>query len=97
MVRGNDWVNGIAQGLNTIQVSVQDISIEHSVKIQDFTAWLERTSGSPKQISKRSRIKEILGLRKIRAQSQFALMENTLETSPKGFGNTEEEAITHSN
>jgi hypothetical protein len=68
-VRGNDWVVGIAQGLNTVQVSVVDIPIEHSVKIQDFNAWLERTAGSPKEISKRSRIKEILGLPKIRSQS----------------------------
>lgn len=61
-VRGNDWVTGIAQGMNTVQVAVVDIPIEHSVKIQDFHAWLERTTGAPKEISKRSRIKEILGL-----------------------------------
>lgn len=61
-VRGNDWVMGIAQGTNTVHVSVVDIPIEHSVKIQDFNAWLERTSGAPKEISKRSRIKDILGL-----------------------------------
>ncbi len=61
-VRGNDWVTGIAQGMNTVQVAVVDIPIEHSVKIQDFHAWLERTTGAPREISKRSRIKEILGL-----------------------------------
>lgn len=63
-VRGNDWVMGIAQGLNTIQVSVVDIPIEHSVKIQDFNAWLERTTGAPKETSTRSRIKDIQGLPK---------------------------------
>ena len=41
-IRGNDWVMGIAQGMNTVQVSVVDIPIEHSVKIQDFHDWLER-------------------------------------------------------
>jgi hypothetical protein len=61
-IRGNDWVMGIAQGINSVQVSVVDIPIEHSVRIQDFNAWLERTAGSPKEISKRSRIKAILGL-----------------------------------
>jgi hypothetical protein len=61
-VRGNEWVMGIAQGMNTVQVSVVDIPIEHSVRIQDFNAWLERTNGAPREISKRSRIKAILGM-----------------------------------
>jgi hypothetical protein len=61
-IRGNDWVMGIAQGQNTVQVSVVDIPIEHSVKITDFHDWLERTTGAPREISKRSRVKAILGL-----------------------------------
>jgi hypothetical protein len=61
-LRGNDWVMGIAQGMNTVQVSVVDIPIEHSVKIQDFHDWLERSTGAPRETSKRSRIKAILGL-----------------------------------
>jgi hypothetical protein len=61
-VRGNDWVMGVAQGTNTVQVSVMDIPIEHSVKIQEFNEWLHRTNGAPREVSKRSRIKAILGL-----------------------------------
>jgi hypothetical protein len=61
-VRGNDWVMGIAQGMNTVQVSVADIPVEHSVKLQDFNAWLERSNGAPKDVSKRQRIKAILGM-----------------------------------
>jgi hypothetical protein len=61
-LRGNDWVMGIAQGMNTVQVSVVDIPIEHSVKIKDFHEWLERSTGGPREIFKRSRIKAILGL-----------------------------------
>ena len=61
-LRGNDWVIGVAQGQNTVQVSVVDIPIEHTVKIQDFNDWLERSAGAPREISKRSRIKAILGL-----------------------------------
>jgi hypothetical protein len=53
---------GIAQGLNTVQVSVVDIPIEHSVKIKAFHDWLERSTGAPREISKRARIKAILGL-----------------------------------
>ncbi len=61
-VRGNDWVMGIAQGMNIVEVSVVDVPIKHSVKLQDFNAWLERTAGAPREISKRQRIKSILGL-----------------------------------
>src|SRR5882757_3393078 len=61
-LRGNDWVMGLANGTNTVQVSVVDIPIEHSVKVQDFNAWLQRTAGTPREISKRARIKTILGL-----------------------------------
>lgn len=61
-IRGNDWVMGLAQGLNSVQVAVVDIPIEHSVKIQDFRNWLDRSTGTPQEISKRSRIKAILGL-----------------------------------
>jgi hypothetical protein len=61
-VRGNDWVMGIARGMNVVEVSVVDVPIKHSVKLQDFNAWLERTAGAPREISKRQRIKSILGL-----------------------------------
>lgn len=61
-VRGNDWVMGIAQGMNVVEVSVLDVPIKHAVKLQDFNAWLERTAGAPREVSKRQRIKAILGL-----------------------------------
>ena len=62
-VRANDWVAGIAEGLNAIRVSVSDVRIEHEVKIGDFTKWLEKTGGSPREISERQRIRSILGMR----------------------------------
>jgi hypothetical protein len=61
-MRGNDGVMGIAQDLNTVHVSVVDISIEHSVKIKDFHDWLERCTDAPREISRRSRSKSILAL-----------------------------------
>jgi len=40
-IRGNDWVAGIAQGLNVVmKVSVADVRIEHEVKLMEFTKWL---------------------------------------------------------
>lgn len=61
-VRANEWVAGIAQGLNVIKVSVSNVRVEHEVKFGDFTKWLEKTGGSPREISERQRIRSILGM-----------------------------------
>jgi hypothetical protein len=61
-VRDNEWVAGIAQGLNVIKVSVADVRVEHEVKLMDFTKWLDRAGGSPREVSDRHRIRSILGM-----------------------------------
>jgi hypothetical protein len=61
-IRGNEWVAGIAQGLNVVKVSVADIRVEHEVRLMDFTNWLEKTGGSPREMSDRQRIRSILGM-----------------------------------
>jgi hypothetical protein len=61
-LRGNEWVARIAQGLNIVRVSVADVRVEHEVKLMDFTKWLERTNGSPREMSERHRIRSILGM-----------------------------------
>ena len=61
-MRGNQWVAGIAQGLNVVKVSVADVRVEHEVKLADFTTWLERPGGSPREVSDRQRIRSILGM-----------------------------------
>jgi len=61
-LRGNEWVAGIAQGLNVVKVSVADVRVEHEVKLRDFTTWLEREGGSPREVSDRHRIRSILGM-----------------------------------
>jgi len=61
-IRRNEWVAGIAQGLNVVKVSVADVRVEHEVKLMDFTKWLDRTGGSPREISDRQRIRSILGM-----------------------------------
>jgi hypothetical protein len=62
-VRANDWVAGIAEGLNSIKVSVSNVRVEHEVQLRDFTKWLEKAGGSPREISERQRIRAILGMR----------------------------------
>ncbi len=61
-IRKKDWVEGIAQGMNTVQVSVTDIPVKHSVRMKEFNAWLEREGGAPKDRSGRNRVRKILGL-----------------------------------
>src|ERR1700739_335303 len=60
-IRVNEWVAGVAQAL-TVRVSVSDVRVEHEVKLGDFTKWLERSGGSPREVSDRHRIRSILGI-----------------------------------
>lgn len=55
-IRGHEWVAGIAQGFNVVRVSVAE------VKLMDFTKWLERAGGSPREVSDRQRVRSILGM-----------------------------------
>jgi hypothetical protein len=61
-LRGNEWVASIASGANVVKVSVAEIRVEHEVRLMDFTKWLERTGGSPREVSDRQRIRSILGM-----------------------------------
>jgi hypothetical protein len=61
-IRRNEWVAGIAQGVNVVKVSVAEVRVEHEVKLTDFTKWVDRTGGSPREMSNRQRIRAILGM-----------------------------------
>jgi len=62
-MHAEEWVEGIAQGQNEIRVAVVNVPVEHSVKLKDFTRWLERPVRSPKDRIDRVRVREILGLK----------------------------------
>ncbi len=66
VIRGHDWVMGIAEGLNVVRVRVTNVPVEHEVKLGDFRKWLERRGCSPKEVSDRNRIRDILQLPKER-------------------------------
>jgi len=61
-LQGQEWVAGIAQGLNVVKVSVASTPVEHAVQMGEFQKWLSRSGGSPRDVSQRARIREILGL-----------------------------------
>lgn len=59
-IRGHDWVGGLSEQFGIVRVCVTDIPVEHTVKLRDFASWLERTAGSPKDVTARRRVREIL-------------------------------------
>ena len=61
-IRGNDWVEGIAGALNPVTVCVKSVQVEHTILIGEFSKWLERNGGSPAEMTRRRRVKEILGM-----------------------------------
>ena len=61
-LRANEWVASIAQGNNVVKVSVAEVRVEHEVRLLDFMKWLDRTGGSPREMSDRHRIRSILGM-----------------------------------
>jgi hypothetical protein len=61
-IRGNQWVMGVPNGFNPVKVRVTDIPVDHEVQLKDFTNWLERRGNSPKEVTDRKRICDILGL-----------------------------------
>src|SRR5258708_35777927 len=63
-IRTDEWVSGIAHGLSPVKVRVMNVPVEHEVKLMDFTKWLDRSGGSPREMSERKRIRSILGMEK---------------------------------
>jgi len=61
-IRGNEWVAGIAQGMNVVKVSVANVPVQHEVRLQEFTKWLQKPGGSPREVSERKRLRQILGM-----------------------------------
>jgi len=60
-LRGHEWVAGVSEG-RAVKVSVADVRVEHEVKLGDFTKWVERKGGSPREVFQRGKIREILGM-----------------------------------
>ena len=61
-IRDQEWAGEIARGLNTVDVSVNAVPVLHSVWMQDFKKWLERSRGTPREITLRNHVRGILGL-----------------------------------
>src|SRR5215469_15880322 len=56
----HDFVEGLTQG--SVTVSVQNVAVDHTIKLKEFQQWLKRPGGSPSERIRRTRVKEILGI-----------------------------------
>ncbi len=61
-IRGREWVAGVEQSIGLVKVSVTDVRVEHEVKLGNFTKWVERKGGSPRDVIQRGKVREILGM-----------------------------------
>jgi hypothetical protein len=61
-LRGNEWVAGIGRPMDTVTVSVKSVPIEHRVRFTEFAKWLERRGTSPAEVTRKQKVREILGL-----------------------------------
>ena len=49
-----------------MEVSVADVRVEHEVKMVEFTKWLDRPGGSPREMIQRRKVRSILGMPVVR-------------------------------
>jgi hypothetical protein len=61
-LRGNEWVAGIGRPLDTVTVSVKSVPTEHTVRFAEFTKWLEQRGTTPAEMTRKRKVREILGL-----------------------------------
>jgi len=61
-IRQCAWVEDIGQNF-TIRVLARDTPVEHAVEFRAFRKWLEQPGRSPRDITARARVREILALK----------------------------------
>jgi hypothetical protein len=61
-IRGNEWVEGMPGPFDTVTVSVKNVQVEHTVKMGEFTKWMERNGKSPAEMMRIRKVREILGM-----------------------------------
>lgn len=59
-IRQCSWVEDIGQNF-TIRVLARDTPVEHTVEFRAFHKWLEQRGRSPREVTARARVREILG------------------------------------
>jgi hypothetical protein len=60
--RENEWVADVGHGQTQISVIVKHPEVEHRVRVQDFVRWLESQGRTPKEVSLKSRLRDLLNM-----------------------------------
>src|ERR1700735_5790246 len=66
-IRGNEWVERMPGPFDTVTVCVKNVQVEHTVKMGEFTKWMERNGKSPAEMMRIRKVREILGMPEGRA------------------------------
>lgn len=70
VIRDHHWGGEIPDGLNTVEVSVIEVPVTHTVRVRDFNSWLNRNGGSPRDTIQRGHIRRIMGIAGTRIPSR---------------------------
>src|ERR1700735_2165949 len=65
--RGNVWVERMPRPFDTVTVCVKNVQVEPTVKMGEFTKWMERNGKSPAEMMRIRKVREILGMPEGRA------------------------------
>ena len=60
ILRQDDWVDGIGEGLTEMRVLVSQPAVEHKELVKDFRKWLESHGRSPAEQALKRRLAEIM-------------------------------------
>jgi hypothetical protein len=60
-IRDSEWTGELPANFMEIKVSVASIPVEHTVQMRQFDEWLQRKGGSPADITRRNRVRQLLG------------------------------------
>jgi hypothetical protein len=59
IMRGDQWVEQIGEGLAEVKVRVKHPAVEHRVRVKDFRKWLETNPRSPAESLLKRRLAEM--------------------------------------
>jgi len=60
-LKANSWTGDLVEG--QARVMVQDTPVEHNVRLREFHSWIAKAGGSPRDITQRQKLREILAKR----------------------------------
>jgi hypothetical protein len=56
IMRGDQWVEEIGEGLTELKVRVKQPAVEHRVRMKDFRRWLESQGKTPAECTRKRKL-----------------------------------------